>query len=479
MTQPQPVLDSNFVADALGDLLRERCGDVRRDFTRAVVDSRLVERGDLFIAVRGEQVDGHDFALDAVRRGATGLLLSRPLADASEPLIADDRQRIACFYVDDTLAAMQQTAAAWRRALPRIEVIGITGNVGKTTTKGFTAAVLARRYRTQASEGSFNNEIGVPLTLLALRPETERAVIEMGMYTTGEIAQLCEWARPRIGVVLNVGPVHLERAGSLDAIVRAKRELIEALPEDGVAILNADDDSVRGMAPHTRARVWTFGMRSAASEVDAHGSDVVSRGSEGFDFTLTVGGESHRVHIAIPGAHLVSNALATASVGLNSGMTLDEVVAGLEGLRGSPRLRVVQLRSGATLLDDTYNANPASMEAALDLLGELPGRKIALLGDMRELGPLSDEMHERIGRRAAEVADVLYTVGDLAQRMSEVARAAGLDRTQHLESRELAIEILSAALRQGDTVLVKGSRALGLEVVVQALERGDERGRDR
>ena len=363
-------------------------------------------------------------------------------------------------------------------ALSDIEVVGITGNVGKTTTKGFTAALLGGRYRVQASEGSFNNEIGVPVTLLGLRPDTERAVIEMGMYTTGEIAQLCEWALPRIGVVLNVGPVHLERAGSLDAIVRAKRELVEALPKDGVAILNADDEAVRGMASHTAARVWTFGARTPASDVDAHGGDIASRGAEGFDFTLTTGGESRRVHIAVPGAHLVSNALAAASVGLNSAMSLDEVVAGLEALRDSPRLRVVQLRSGATLLDDTYNANPASMEAALDLLGEMPGRKIALLGDMRELGSLTDEAHDRIGKRAAEVADVLYTVGDLARRMSDAARAAGLDRTQHLESRELAIEMLGAALRAGDTVLVKGSRALGLEVVVQALERGSERGRD-
>jgi len=477
MTSPTPVLDADFVADALGDALRDRCGDANREFTRAIVDSRLAAPGDLFVALAGEQVDGHEFALDAVNRGATGLLLSRPV-EGITGIRAHDGGAVACFYVEDALAAMQRVGAAWRRTLPSIEVVGITGNVGKTTTKGFTAALLAGRYRTQASEGSFNNEIGVPVTLLGLRPDTERAVIEMGMYTTGEIAQLCVWALPRIGVVLNVGPVHLERAGSLDAIVRAKRELVEALPEEGVAILNADDEAVRGMASHTAARVWTFGSRTPASEVDLYGGNVVSHGAEGFEFTLTAAGESRRVHISIPGAHLVSNALAAASVGLNSGMSFEEVVAGLEALRDSPRLRVVQLRSGATLLDDTYNANPASMAVALDLLGEMPGRKIALLGDMRELGPLADEAHERIGRRAAEVTDVLYTVGDLARRMSDAARAAGLDRTQHLESRELAIDMLNAALRAGDTVLVKGSRALGLEVVVQALEHGNGRGRD-
>ena len=459
MTRGTPRLDSAFVVRVLGDSLRQ-CSGPERAFSGASIDTRTIEAGRLFVALPGERADGHDFAADAVARGASGLLLGRAVEDL-------EASEVAQFVVDDPLEALQRIAAAWRAALPAVDVVGITGNVGKTTTRAFAAGVLETAFRVRASGGSFNNEIGVPLTLLSLTPDTECAVLEMGMYTKGDIALLCEWASPRIGVVLNVGPVHLERAGSLQAIVEAKRELVEALPADGHAILNADDEAVRGMASHTAARVWTFGRGDG---LDVRGSEVVRGGPAGFDFTLAHAGSERRVHISLPGTHLLTNVLAAATVGLVKGMALEEVAAALEGLRESPRIRLVRLESGATLLDDTYNANPASMEAALDLLGELPGRRIALLGDMRELGPLSSSSHQRIGRRAAEVVDALFTVGELAHEMSEAARAAGLERTQHLDSVELAIEVLRATLHEGDAVLVKGSRALALERVVAGLE---------
>ncbi|MEX2446368.1 MAG: Mur ligase family protein, partial [Dehalococcoidia bacterium] len=234
------VLDAGFVAGALAPHLRSRGGTTEdaTPFVGAAVDSRRVRAGDLFVALPGEQTDGHDYAPAAVRAGAAGCLLSRPVPGTEDA---------AVFLVDDTLASLQALGAGWRRALTGTEVVGITGSVGKTTTKGIVAALLAARYRVQANPLNYNNEVGVPLCLLELRPDTERAVIEMGMYTTGEIALLCEWARPRTGIVLNVGPTHLERAGSIDAIVRAKRELPEALPEDGAAVLNADDPHVRSM----------------------------------------------------------------------------------------------------------------------------------------------------------------------------------------------------------------------------------------
>ena len=461
MNAPAPRLDSDFVAAALSAQLRGRCGPAAQ-FERAVIDSRRAGPGDLFVALPGEHVDGHDFAAAAVARGASGVLLSRAVAGT---------EGAAHFLVPDTLAALQRLAVAWRDALPSTEVVGITGNVGKTTAKLLTAAVLASTYRVQANEANYNNEIGVPLCLLELKPETQRAVIEMGMYTTGEIALLCTWARPRIGVVLNVGPVHLERAGSLEAIARAKREIIEGLPAGGHAILNADDEVVRAMAPHTSARVWFTG---SGPDADVRGSDVESRGEAGFEFTLTHRGQSRRVRVPLPGRHLLPNVLAAAAVGLADGLPFEVVASALERLQVPLRLTVRRLRNGATVLDDTYNASPAATLGALELLAEMTppasgGRRLALLGDMRELGPLATAEHERVGRRAAEVVDGLYTVGELARDIARAAREAGLSAAVHFDSREAAAEALRSDSNAGDLLLVKGSRALALEHVVSAL----------
>jgi UDP-N-acetylmuramoyl-tripeptide--D-alanyl-D-alanine ligase len=456
-----PALDAAFVATALGELLRGREGESRGPFRRAVIDSRQAGPGDLFVALPGERHDGHDFAAEAVRAGAAGALLARPV---------DGTDSAARFYVDDPLAALQQLAAAWRRALPQTSVVGVTGNVGKTTTKLMAASVLRARYRVHASESNYNNEIGVPLCLLELDPDVERAVIEMGMYTTGEIAQLARWAQPRTGVVLNVGPVHLERAGTLETITRAKRELVEALPADGHAILNVDDARVRAMAGHTRARVWRIGL---AADADVRATDLESHGARGFAFTLRVSGaDERRVHVPAPGAHLVSNVLAAAAVGLAEGLPLDEVACALGRLAPGLRLRVRELAGGVTLVDDSYNASPASTLAALELLAELPGRRLALLGDMRELGELSAESHRQVGRCAAELADVLYTIGELGRAIGEAALDAGAapDAVRHLGSTEEAAEALRAELRPGDALLVKGSRAMALERVVAALD---------
>ena len=462
MTAPAPVLDTRFVASTLAARLHGRAGaaSTAARFTGAAIDSRLVRPGDLFVALPGEHTDGHDYAAAAVRAGAAGCLLSRPVAAT---------EGAAVFLVDDTLAALQDLGAGWRRALTGLEVIGITGSVGKTTTKGIAAAILGTRYRVQANPLNYNNEVSVPLCLIELRPETERAVIEMGMYTTGEIALLCEWARPRTGIVLNVGPTHLARAGSLDAIARAKRELPEALPPEGACVLNADDARVRAMAPHTRARVWWFGE---GADAEVRGRDATSRGAEGFAFTLAYAGETRRLHVRLAGRHLLANVLAAAAAGFADGLTFAEVADAIEALDVPLRLRVLDAPDGVTVLDDTYNAQPASMLAALDLLDEMQGRHLALLGDMLELGELSLAEHERVGRRAAEVLDTLVTIGDEARALGEAATAAGLAGVTHAPSREAALATLRAHLRAGDVVLVKGSHALGLEAVVAGLVGG-------
>ena len=456
-----PVLDSAFVADALGPQLRGR-GGTDRTFKRAIIDSREAQAGDLFVALEGERTDGHDHAGAAIEAGATGCVLGR---------LVEGTEGASRFYVDEPLVALQTLAAAWRAALPDLQVIGVTGNVGKTTTKLIVAQLLERKYRVQVNPLNYNNEISVPLCLLELRPETERAVIEHGMYTTGEIELLCGWTRPRIGIVLNVGPVHLERAGSIETIARAKRELIEALPANGHALLNIDDPLVAEMAPHTAATVTTFG---SAEDAQVRGHSVESEGAEGFAFTLeideAVGDEiERRLHVPLPGAHLLSNVLAAIATALVDQVPLDEIAGAVEQLTIPLRLSVSTLGEGITLLDDTYNANPASMNAALDLLGEMPGRHVALLGDMRELGFEEDRAHVAIGERAGAELDLLFTVGDLGARIGEAAAASGLESV-HIENQADAAGVLQERLRPGDAILIKASNALHLEMVVRDLQ---------
>ncbi|MQC47977.1 MAG: UDP-N-acetylmuramoyl-tripeptide--D-alanyl-D-alanine ligase [Chloroflexi bacterium] len=453
-----PVLNGGFVAGTLAARLQARTGNTDDSvrFERAIIDSREARPGDLFVALPGERTDGHDHAAAAVAAGASGCLLSRPV---------EGIDAAAGFIVDDTLASLQALGAAWRAVLP-LEVLGITGSVGKTTTKAIAGGILGTRYRVQANPLNYNNEISVPLCLLELRPETERAVIELGMYTTGEIALLCQWVQPRAGIVLNVGPTHMERAGSIEAIARAKQELPEALPPDGAAILNVDDERVRWMAAHTPARVWWFGT---SEDAEVRATNLKTDGAEGFTFDLGWHAAKRRVRVPLPGAHLVSNVLAAATAGLADGMTLDEVADAIEALDVPTRLRVIERADGTRILDDTYNAQPSSMIAALDLLATMPGRRIALLGDMLELGTVSRTEHERVGRRAAEVVTALVTVGEEARALGAAAREAGLS-VQHAETRAGAESMLLALLEPGDAVLVKGSHALGLEHVVATLE---------
>lgn len=455
----KPLLDANFIASTLGPALRKQSGPNKR-FARAVIDSREVKSGDLFVALPGRHTDGHDFVVDAVERGASGLLLER-IPDVELP------HTTAIFLVRDALRGLQLTATAWRAALSEIDVVGITGSVGKTTTKLITTSVLERTYRVRSSELNYNNEIGVPLCILELDHTIQRTVIEHGMYTRGEIAQLCSWTRPRIGVVLNVGPVHLQRAGSLEAIALAKRELVEALPSDGHALLNLDDPIVAEMAQYTTAQICNFG---SGEDADVRGTEVKSDGASGFTFLLEAYGERSRVKTSLPGTHLLVNVLAAASVGLIDGVPFQEVVSSLEALEIPLRLTVRYLPGGITLLDDTYNASPAATSAALDLLGEMPGRRLALLGDMLELGELTEAFHKQIGAQAATHVDALLTIGELAETIANEAIKAGLDNVFHCPTKLEARESLQGLLRTGDTLLVKGSRALALETIIEELE---------
>jgi UDP-N-acetylmuramoyl-tripeptide--D-alanyl-D-alanine ligase len=444
------------VWEGMKSLLVAGRGPEDATFQRGAVDSRAVQTGDLFFAIPGERADGHDFAAQALSQGATGAVVQRPLdltADAS------------LFQVSDSVQALQRLAAYWRRSHD-VRTIGVTGSVGKTTAKELIAAVLSRRYKVLKSQANLNTEIGIPLTLLQLTQEHQRAVLELAMYYRGDIALLAGIAQPHVGVVTNIGPVHLERLGYMGAIVAAKAELVEALPPDGLAVLNGDDARTARLAARTRARAVLYG-RSEQCHVRAR--NLRSRGLAGISFELEADGQSTETNCPLPGVHHVYPALAAAAVALNEGLNRDEIREALGEARPELRLRVLPGPNGSTLIDDSYNASPASMLAALDLLAELSGRRIALLGDMRELGAAEAEGCRQVGERAATACDLLLVTGPRARPIAEAAKAAGLHDVRYLDANEAAVEALRKEPRAGDHVLVKASRALALEDVVDAL----------
>lgn len=448
------------------------------DLSSVVVDSRQVQAGSLFVAFDGENADGHSFVEAAFLRGAVAALVERPLPGTHQTIDARSGhidpditlQPPVCIVVDNTMLALQQAAKAWRRRFPSLRVIGITGSVGKTTTKEMIAAVLAQRYRTLKSPGNRNNEIGLPLTLLSeLRPYHECAVLEMGMYTTGEISLLCEIAEPQVGVLTIIGPVHLERVGSMEGIVKAKRELVEALPADGVAILNYDDERVMSMVPHTQARIFTYGLDPRA---DLWADSIRSMGLDGVGFALHHQGERLNVQVPMLGRHSVHTALRAAAVGLVEGLSWSEIVAGLNQTDAAQmRLVAVPGPRNSLIIDDTYNSSPDSALAALNLLEELDGRHIAVLGDMLELGQAETRSHQVVGRRAADVADVLIAIGPRSRTMADEAVKVGMpaDRVYWVEDAETAVPLLLDLIREQDIILVKASLGMRLDRIVTAL----------
>ena len=451
--------------------------------SEVVVDSREATPGSLFVALLGERVDGSEFVGDAIQRGAIAALTNRMpqgietaeinITNAGAKAIEQwDGTLPVCIVVDDSVDAMQKAAASWRSQFD-VQVIGITGSVGKSSTKEMTHAVLSQRFNTFKSPGNRNSILGLPAAIFGLRPEHERAVLEMGMYSTGEIQSLCEMTQPRIGVVTIIGPVHLERAGSMETIVAAKQELVEALPEDGTAILNQDDERVLAMAEHTRARVFTYGLDQNA---DVWADSIHSMGLNGVRFTLHHGHEALSMGIPMLGRHSVHTALRATAVGLVEKLSWEEISAGLsEASTAQFRLEAVPGPNGSTIIDDTYNSSPDSALAALNLLSELNGRRIAVLGDMLELGAAEDQSHRLVGRRASDVADLLVAVGPRARIIAEEAQNVGMPAQAVLWVEEATdvIPILEQTIVEGDMVLIKGSYGMRMDRIVAAIGRAD------
>ena len=475
------------LADVFEALTKTRPADMQDiPIADVVIDSRLAKSGSLFVALQGETRDGHEFIGDALARGAAaviaearagnqGLGPSVHLIDVAGLQPSPGFSGPVVFIVPSSLKGLQGVAAFWRRRFHGCKTIGITGSVGKSSTKELTAAVLRQRYNVLKSEGNLNNEIGLPITLLQLNESHERAVLEMGMYALGEITELCRIAQPEIGIVTNVGPTHLERLGSIDKIAEAKSELPQALPTDGVAILNGDDPLVAAMRDKTRARAFLYGLEPRN---DLWANDIESYGLEGISFALHRGNEHLHVRVPLLGRHSVHTALAAASVGLAENMSWDEILRGLQDVAAQLRLIAVPAENGTTILDDTYNASPSSSLAALNLLAELSGRKIAVLGDMLELGEMELQGHQVVGGRAAQVVDRLVAVGPRGRWTGEEALQVGLAKDQVLfaANNAEAIDALRQVMRPGDVILVKGSRGAKMEEIVAALARPAEMG---
>ena len=465
------------LADALEAITSVRISNAAALITEAAVNSRVVIPGSLFVAVPGEKVDGHDFVAEAFKRGASFALIQKEMPasfrtldlrgglPAASPL---DLTSPLCLRVDNTIVALQQIARFWRRKL-NLRVVGITGSVGKSTTKEMIAEVLGTRYRTLKSPGNLNNEIGLPLTILKLSSGYERAVLEMGFYVPGEIQFLCDIALPQIGVVTNIGTVHAERAGSQEAIARGKSELIQALPAEGVAILNFDDHWVRKMEEKSKARVFFYGL---SPEADLWADQIEGLGLEGIRFRLHYKGETVHARVPMIGRHSVHTALRAAAVGVNDGLTWQEIFEGFAQGLAQLRLVAVRTNNGALVLDDTYNASPESMLAAINLLDEMDGRKIAVLGDMLELGPYEKQGHEMVGMRTAQVAKILLTLGPRAHMIAEAARRVGMRSANifEFEEAEPIVDWLRKHLTSNDAVLIKGSHGLRMDRITAALE---------
>ncbi|MBC7248180.1 MAG: UDP-N-acetylmuramoyl-tripeptide--D-alanyl-D-alanine ligase [Actinobacteria bacterium] len=455
------------VARVLGAEVMAAGARTTRKVARVSTDTRTLRRGDLFVALKGRRYDAHDFLERAVDAGAAALLVSR----AGETAVARARAAgVPLLRVRNTMGALAKLAS-WQREMLGAEVAAITGSTGKTITKDFAASILSRAGTVAYPRESYNNEVGVPLTILEARPGTRFLVLEMGSRGAGHISYLCAIARPRVGVVTNIGYAHLRYFRTRDGIAAAKGELLRALPPEGTAVINAGDDYASYLRRQAACRTVTFGCARGA-EVRAERIKVGADGRARFVLRLK-GGEKGEVLVPLPGRHNVENALAAAALGEIMGVNMEGIIAGIEGAKVTGwRMEMISKPDEITIINDAYNANPVSMRSALMALGDIARgkRTIAVLGDMAELGPVSEQAHLEVGRMAVDYGtDILITVGRKARKIAQAAREKGLPRgsVYAVEGVDRAAEILRAIIEPGDVVLIKGSRFLGLEKLVQ------------
>lgn len=433
-------------------------GDPLGAVTTVCTDSRALKAGDLFVALRGDKFDGHTFVAEASKRGAAGAIV--------EEFPAELPPGFAVVLVKDTLKALQSLGAEYRRSLD-IQVIGLTGSNGKTSTKDLTASVLAENFQVTKTEGNLNNHIGVPLTLLRARSSDQVGVFEMGMNHAGEIAPLAAMAAPEVGIITNIGMAHIEFLGSREAIAQEKGMLAEALPPSGTLILNSEDEFSESIAKRTKADVVLAGIGKG----DIFATDLHSSAT-GTKFTIHADGRTAEAELSVVGRHMVSNAMLAVAAGRVFGLSLEECAAGLTKLRLTKGRLEQKMVRGIQVIDDTYNANPDSMAAALRTLASMPaaGRRIAVLGRMGELGAEAERGHRLVGEVAAQThVDSVIGVGEEAQWITDAAWRGGVEKVVRVESTEEATKVLRDLAKAGDLVLIKGSRSARMERIVEGL----------
>ncbi len=463
------ILTVEEVLRATGGKLLQGKGD--SSFRGISTDSRTVAEGELFVALKGPRFDGHHYALEALRKKAGGVLIEKQRV--GDIRWNGDRSRTV-IAVEDTLAALGDMARDWRHQF-NIPLVALTGSNGKTTTKEMVAACLETTFPVLKTKGNLNNLIGVPLTLLTLTEKERVVVLEMGMNVPGEIRRLTEIAEPDVGLITNIQTVHLEGMGSLEKLKEEKGELFRRMRRDGTLLVNQDDPRVVDLAGDYPGQKITFGIEHPA---DVMAKEIRLHGAEGTSFTLILEGEAMEVHLRVLGGHFVPNALSAIAVACLFGVEVDRAREALENFRPfSMRMEVVRLRDGGTLINDAYNANPYSMEVALETLAEARGmgRAIAVLGDMLELGRFTKEAHEQIGKRVSELSiDFLLAMGEEASVVVESAIRHGLptEKARIVESHSEAISVLRQMIQNGDWILVKGSRRMAMEEIVEGLAGG-------
>ncbi len=463
-TKPMPWTSADILDATKGELL---IGDIKSAFSGISIDSRSISVDELFVAIRGNIYDGFSFAGDVIKQGVRGLLINKDKAN-SLPYEKWRKKRVVCIATKDTIKALGDLARFNRKRVD-LSVVAITGSNGKTTTKDMTAAVVARKFCTLSTEGNLNNEIGLPLTLLRLCCCHEWAVLELGMNSPGEIGRLADICLPDIGIITNISHAHLEGLGSMQGIMRAKGELLEKIKPDGTAVLNADDRRVVDLANKTSRDVLFYGLSNSAA---VRAESVINK-ERGVSFTLILPSEPVSINLGVFGNFMVSNALAAAAVGYLLGQSALEIKAGLEDFKPAYGRMNILMISQAHIIDDTYNANPDSMKAAIMTFKSLKGRNrgAIIAGDMLELGEYAESMHKNIGFLSAK-SDIakLYITGEFAESVAAGAREEDDSLDIFTGTREEILKDLTDWLMPGDWVLVKGSRAMGMEKIVEGLK---------
>ncbi len=462
---PVPMCTLHTISAAEKKVLKELLLMMERmDIKGLSIDSRNIKAGELFVALKGDRFDGHDFVPDAINKGAWGALVDRSALENQRSLLIGLKNIMPA---EDTLSALQEMAHLHRGKFS-IPLVGITGSNGKTTTKEMLAGILKQKGAVLKNEGNLNNHIGVPLTLMKLNERHRAAVVEMGMSAAGEIDLLARLVNPTVGVITNIGPAHLEFLGSLDKVAEAKGELLDNLNSGAAAVLNADDPYFDILKSKFSGRIISFGIRNVADVVAAEIRQDLHRTG----FTITSSGVTERVRLQAVGMHNIYNALAAAAAAIAVGESLEAVKNGLDYFAPIAMRSEVREIQGRTVLTDCYNANPSSMDAAIKTMVSLATgrRSIAVLGDMLELGPSAAEAHREIGRTAARSGvDIVVTYGALSKDIGEGAREAGMqkDRIFNAETHAAAAQLIKKLSRPGDVVLIKGSRGMKMEKILE------------